>query len=155
MASATLRRSTRPRCAALPVLATTPTAGARSGFRNLRVGAPTLASVGTGLAACLDYGLRGRGPRSFPRTLEHYWNKWILGERLGGETRSNSTGFAEGTMVPRAGIEPARPKRSQDFKSLSSHSPIVRFPVTSCVSIRIERQEKHEECAQTRGTPSS
>ena len=25
----------------------------------------------------------GRNMLSFPRTLEHYWNKWILGERIG------------------------------------------------------------------------
>ena len=37
----------------------------------------------------------GRGALRVPRTLEHDWNKWRLGERLGGETRPMFTGFIE------------------------------------------------------------
>ena len=51
-----------------------------------------------------------------PRTLERYWNKSILGERLGGGTRPMFADFtekkgAEGGDRTRTGLRP------QDFKS--------------------------------------
>ena len=59
-----------------------------------------------GWTAALD----GCCARSFPRTLEHYWNKSILGERLGGGTRPTSGGFAKEKWYRGRGSNPHDPK---------------------------------------------